>query len=61
MKLPGGEIGYANQYIVEGIPLTWGEATKDCTRIPTSSLPRQFCWVKCSDINPAFFYVHPWF
>jgi hypothetical protein len=37
MKLPGGEIVYANQYIVEGIPLTWGEATKDCTRIPTSS------------------------
>ncbi|TAF02204.1 MAG: hypothetical protein EAZ77_19220 [Nostocales cyanobacterium] len=37
MKLPGGEIVYANQYIVEGVPLTWGEATKDCTRIPTSS------------------------
>ncbi|MEA5577940.1 D-Ala-D-Ala carboxypeptidase family metallohydrolase [Anabaena sp. UHCC 0451] len=37
MKLPGGEIVYANQYIVEGIPLTWGEATKNCTRIPTSS------------------------
>jgi hypothetical protein len=37
MRLPGGEIVYANQYIVEGIPLTWGEATKDCTRIPTSS------------------------
>ncbi|MFM2062351.1 MAG: hypothetical protein RLZZ507_2021 [Cyanobacteriota bacterium] len=37
MKLPGGEIVYANQYIVEGIPLTWGEATKNCTRIPTSA------------------------
>ena len=37
MKLPRGEIVYANQYIVEGIPLTWGEATKNCTRIPTSS------------------------
>lgn len=37
MTLPGGKIVYANEYIVEGIPLTWGEATKDCTRIPTSS------------------------
>ncbi|GBE90849.1 Arm DNA-binding domain-containing protein [Nostoc cycadae] len=27
----------------------------------TSSPPRQFCWVKCLDINAAFFYVHPWF
>lgn len=37
MNLPNGEVVYANQYIVEGIPLTWGEATKDCTRIPTIS------------------------
>lgn len=37
MKLPGGEIVYANQYIVEGVPLTWGEVTKNCTRVPTSS------------------------
>jgi Peptidase M15 len=37
MKLPSGEIVYANQYIVEGIPLTWGEATKNCTRIPTAN------------------------
>jgi hypothetical protein len=36
MTLPTGEIVYANQYIVEGIPLTWGEATKNCTRVPTS-------------------------
>jgi hypothetical protein len=36
MKLPTGEIVYANQCIVDGIPLTWGEATKDCARIPTS-------------------------
>lgn len=36
MKLPTGEIVYANQHIVDGIPLTWGEATKGCTRIPTS-------------------------
>ncbi|NET00077.1 MAG: hypothetical protein F6K62_18685 [Sphaerospermopsis sp. SIO1G2] len=37
MRLPEGKIVYANEYIVEGIPLTWGEATKNCTRIPTSS------------------------
>ncbi|WP_353929854.1 D-Ala-D-Ala carboxypeptidase family metallohydrolase [Okeanomitos corallinicola TIOX110] len=37
MRIPGGKIVYANEYIVEGIPLTWGEATKNCTRIPTSS------------------------
>ncbi|WP_427157153.1 D-Ala-D-Ala carboxypeptidase family metallohydrolase [Aliinostoc sp. HNIBRCY26] len=37
MKLPNGDVVYANQYIVEGIPLTWGEATKGCTRIPTIS------------------------
>lgn len=36
MTLPTGEVVYANQYIVAGIPLTWGEATKNCTRIPTS-------------------------
>lgn len=36
MTLPTGEIVYANQYIVAGIPLTWGEATKNCTRVPTS-------------------------
>lgn len=36
MKLPTGEIVYANQFIVEGIPLTWGEATSNCTRIPTA-------------------------
>jgi peptidoglycan hydrolase-like protein with peptidoglycan-binding domain len=35
MRLPNGEIVYENQYIVEGIPLTWGEATKGCTRVPT--------------------------
>ena len=37
MTLPDGKIVYANQYIVEGVPLTWGEATKDCTRVPTSA------------------------
>ncbi|MBD2502749.1 D-Ala-D-Ala carboxypeptidase family metallohydrolase [Anabaena azotica] len=37
MKLPNGEVVYENQYIVAGIPLTWGEATKGCTRIPTIS------------------------
>ncbi len=37
MRLPNGEVVYENQYIVEGIPLTWGEATKGCNRIPTIS------------------------
>jgi hypothetical protein len=37
MTLPDGKIVYANQYIVEGVPLTWGEATKNCTRVPTSA------------------------
>lgn len=34
MVLPTGQKVYSNQLIVEGIPLTWGEATKDCTRVP---------------------------
>lgn len=36
MKLPTGEVVYANQYVIEGIPLTWGELTKDCARVPTA-------------------------
>lgn len=36
MKLPHGEIVYENEFIAAGIPLTWGEATKGCTRIPTT-------------------------
>lgn len=36
MRLPTGEIVFANQYILEGIPLTWGEATKNCSRVPTA-------------------------
>ena len=36
MQLPGGEIVYQNQRIIDEIPLTWGEVTKGCTRVPTS-------------------------
>lgn len=36
MKLPTGELVYANQFVVPGIPLTWGEITKNCTRVPTT-------------------------
>lgn len=36
MKLPTGELVYANQQIVSGISLTWGEFTKNCTRVPES-------------------------
>lgn len=36
MTLPTGELVYANQQIVVGIPLTWGEMTKDCKRVPES-------------------------
>jgi hypothetical protein len=35
MTLPTGEVVYANQYIIQGIPLTWGEVTSNCTRVPT--------------------------
>lgn len=34
MHLPTAEIVYENELIVAGIPLTWGEATKGCTRTP---------------------------
>lgn len=36
MTLPTGELVYANQQIVVGISLTWGEITKDCKRVPES-------------------------
>ena len=36
MRIPTGETVYANQLIVDGIPLTWGEMTKNCTRVPVS-------------------------
>ena len=32
MLLPTGERVYSNQFMIEGIPLTWGEFTKNCTR-----------------------------
>ncbi|MFM6158111.1 MAG: D-Ala-D-Ala carboxypeptidase family metallohydrolase, partial [Sphaerospermopsis kisseleviana] len=34
MKLPNGTIVYERELIVEGIPLTWGEFTQGCTRVP---------------------------
>jgi hypothetical protein len=37
MKLPDGTIVYERELIVEGIPLTWGEFTKGCTRVPESN------------------------
>ncbi|BAZ86828.1 D-Ala-D-Ala carboxypeptidase family metallohydrolase [Dolichospermum compactum] len=37
MKLPNGTIVYEQELIVEGIPLTWGEFTKGCTRVPEST------------------------
>ncbi len=37
MKLPNGDIVYENELIITGIPLTWGEFTQGCTRIPDSN------------------------
>jgi hypothetical protein len=37
MLLPNGNTVWENQLIVEGIPLTWGEFSKGCTRIPQSN------------------------
>jgi hypothetical protein len=37
MKLPNGSIVYERELIVDGIPLTWGEFTQGCTRVPESS------------------------
>lgn len=35
--LPSGRVVWANEFMVPGIPLTWGETTKDCSRIPTTN------------------------
>ena len=35
MRLPNGELVYENQHIVPYVPLTWGEVTACCTRVPT--------------------------
>ncbi|MFB2980877.1 D-Ala-D-Ala carboxypeptidase family metallohydrolase [Microseira sp. BLCC-F43] len=37
MRLPNGDIVRADQRIIETIPLTWGEMTKDCTRVPLTN------------------------
>lgn len=39
MKMPPGIVQYAvyaNEFILPGVPLTWGEVTANCTRVPTS-------------------------
>ena len=36
MFLPDGKKVYQDDLVINGIPLTWGELTKNCTRIPTS-------------------------
>ena len=36
MVLPTRQVVYANEFIFPGIPLTWGEFTKDCTRVLAS-------------------------
>lgn len=37
MTLPDGGIVYENTQIITGVPLTWGEMTAGCTRIPTTN------------------------
>lgn len=34
MILPNNTKVFADEQIIKGIPLTWGETTKDCTRVP---------------------------
>lgn len=36
MRLPDKTLVYANEWIIPGIPFTWGEITKECIRIPES-------------------------
>lgn len=36
MRLPTGGLAYQYQFIIPGIPLTWGEVTKNCSRVPES-------------------------
>lgn len=37
MRLPGNRVVYANELVTAGIPITWGEWTKDCKRIPDNA------------------------
>lgn len=39
MNLPTGELVYANQFVIPGRTpnLTWGEVTKNCTRVPQTN------------------------
>lgn len=34
MKLPSGKIVFSDERIIDTIPLTWGEVTAKCTRVP---------------------------
>lgn len=36
MQLPNGQNVYPSTRIIETIPLTWGEMTRNCTRIPAT-------------------------
>lgn len=36
MKLPNSRTVFANEFVVPGVPLTWGELTKNCSRVPTT-------------------------
>lgn len=37
MTLPDGTIVFANELIKQGVPLTWGEFTKNCRRVPETN------------------------
>lgn len=37
LRLPNGVIVFENHLIINDIPLTWGEVTKGCSRIPENS------------------------
>ncbi len=37
MKLPTWETVFENQFIIASVPLTWGEFTKGCTRVPENN------------------------
>ena len=37
MRLPNGDTVRADSRIIETIPLTWGEMTKNCTRVPLTN------------------------
>ncbi|HLO85778.1 MAG TPA: D-Ala-D-Ala carboxypeptidase family metallohydrolase [Nostocaceae cyanobacterium] len=38
MKLPSGKTVYSDERIIDTIPLTWGEVTAKCTRVPEDKI-----------------------